>query len=194
MPAFDPPVWKATLFMANTSGSFGWTESYFLAGISDSAAFTAAQNLATARLTILADDMQIDYVRLSQEGVPRDSVTVQSTPVIGGLTVGMRAPMSPWDALLVELTSTDRLTRGHKFFHGGFQDWFNADESYKTGNADNTAITAYGDLIKTAPYVLRAGPKTARLYKPILGIAYERKTTHHVGRPFGGLRGRRSRV
>jgi hypothetical protein len=180
--------------MANTSGSFGWSESYYQAGISFNSAFTNAGALATARLTILADDMQIDYVRLSQEGVPRDSTTVQSTPVIGGLTVGMRAPMSPWDALLVELTSTDRLTRGHKFLHGGFQDWFNADESYKVMNTDHTAIEAFGDLIKAAPFVLRAGPKTARLYKTILGIAYERKTTHHVGRPFGGLHGKRSRV
>lgn len=172
----------------------GFSESYYLKGVTLAAAKINLSALVTARQAMLHSSIDIEYANVSQLGVNRDSYIVINGPQAGSDTVTVNAPNRLQDAILLRQESQGgRIC--NRYVHD-VPDPSVVNGSYVASGvpAWDTALTAYIVALKAnAGFLKKVNPldPTTWIIEDWGQVVSRGLTSHKIGRPFDMQRGRR---
>lgn len=197
-------IMKHTIFFRQ--GDRGWSESYWRDNPSHAEGLTQALALMNQRLRLMPGDCEIHAIRVSQPGLPRDSLLERPLTVTGTIPRGIY-PADPstavvnqaTDAFVVELIAA--ADRKNRIYLRGIPDTlinsgvFVGDPAWAA--RFNGPAPSFESLLVTNNWLVRVKSPVAGAFltQPISSIRGTILTSRKTGRPFGlhpGRRGRRA--
>lgn len=192
------PLYNCTFFFE--MNATGWTETYVQEAADEATAQAGLLRLVPTRMDLSPDIVKLKALRISQSGMPRDSILV---PVPSTMTAGRFGDFNatgdncdmPDLAMLVEYRNGSRY-KNRKFLRGLPDVIAHNGELVWTNTAFNDAWLVFSARLSHASESWRVrtkNPAGGFQHQPITDVNRVRLTLRRVGRPFGLRVGRRKR-
>lgn len=183
-------LYVGQLFFESYNDGHGWSEKYWIGAADLAAAETALNEIAEARVGLLADTSSITYQRVSDPAISGDSF-VKSEPIEGEVeTTEGTDDQCHANVAVVLRCQTATGKHSTRYLHGIVESWVDGDLFQPPPMGGQMA--AYATAVKDNAKHVRLPPGGDGLatMEAIDEVVSIRVSTRRTGRPFGQSRGR----